>query len=166
MPGIDDWLPRFDVGERHEIDLAVSPEQALQRALAAPAAPDALVRTLFRLRSIRPDGSIRDFVTANRFIVLEHSPTAFVVGLIVPRPRLPRADPAAWRQTLAPRTLRIAMDFRAEPLPQGSRLTTETRVAATDGRTLFVFQVYWLLVGPFSKLIRRRWLRAIARRTS
>jgi hypothetical protein len=26
-----------------------------------------------------------------------------------------------------------------------------------------VFRAYWLVVGPFSALIRRRWLRAIAR---
>jgi hypothetical protein len=45
---------------------------------------------------------------------------------------------------------------------RGSRLITETRVAATEKRALLGFRLYWVVVGPFSKLIRRRWLRALA----
>jgi hypothetical protein len=52
MAGIDDWLPRFDVGERHEIAVAVPAEHALRLALGAPAAPDRLVRRLFRRRGL------------------------------------------------------------------------------------------------------------------
>jgi hypothetical protein len=43
-----------------------------------------------------------------------------------------------------------------------SRLSTETRVLALDGKSRLAFRIYWLVVGPFSALIRRRWLRAIA----
>jgi hypothetical protein len=86
MAGIESWLPAFDVGERHETTVGLPPEQALQRALTTPAAPDGLIRLRFRLRGLRPEGSIERF--------------------------------------------------------------------------------YWLVVGPFSALIRRRWLRAAARPTS
>jgi hypothetical protein len=58
----------------------------------------------------------------------------------------------------------MAMDLRAEPLPGGcSLLVTETRVAAVDEHARRAFLRYWRLVGPFSRLIRRRWLAAIAR---
>jgi hypothetical protein len=55
--------------------------------------------------------------------------------------------------------VRIVVDFRAD----GERLTTETRVAAVDEAALRAFRRYWRVVGPFSAVIRRRWLRTIAR---
>ena len=55
--------------------------------------------------------------------------------------------------------LKIAIAFEAEPIPGGSRLATETRVKAPDERALRRFRL-WLAIGPFSALIRRRWLRA------
>lgn len=161
MAGINSWLPTFDVGERHEIDVALPPEQALQRALAAPAAPDRLVRLLFRLRGLRPEGSIQHFMATNGFTVLEKSTTTYVVGLVARGRHLPLADAAAWRAAAPPGTLKVAADFRAEDAPGGSRLITETRVLAADGAALLGFRLYWLLIAPFSKLIRRRWLRAI-----
>jgi hypothetical protein len=162
MAGIEDWLPTFHVGERHQIDVALPAEQALRQALAAPAAPDRVVRLLFRLRGLQPDGSIQQFMARNGFTVLEHTTTTYVVGLVARGRRLPLADPAAWRAAALPRTVKIAADFRAEPAPGGSRLITETRVSAADAPALLRFRLYWLLVGPFSKLIRRRWLRAAA----
>jgi hypothetical protein len=146
MSGIDSWLPTFDVGERHEVALPVSPEQALTLALAVPAAPDGFVRLLFRLRGLRPSGSIEQFMAANGFTMLERTATTYVVGLVA-------------------RSVRVVADFRAEPAPGGSRLITETRVAASGRLVLLGFRAYWLLVGPFSKLIRRRWLRAAVART-
>jgi hypothetical protein len=160
MTGIDSWLPTFDVGQRHEIDVAASAEQALQAALVAPAAPDRFVRLLFRLRGLRPDGSIQHFMASNGFTVLEHTGTTYVVGIVTRSRPVPLADPAAWRAATLPRTVKIAADIRAEPKPGGARLITETRVSAADVRALVSFRLYWLVVGPFSKMIRRRWLRA------
>jgi hypothetical protein len=44
-----------------------------------------------------------------------------------------------------------------------TRLTTETRVAATDRRTRLLFGVYWTAIRPGSGLIRREMLGAVAR---
>jgi hypothetical protein len=58
------------------------------------------------------------------------------------------------------RRQRVAIAFEAEARPSGgSGLVTETRVGDVD----LAFRLYWLVVGPFSALIRRRWLRAVAR---
>jgi hypothetical protein len=46
----------------------------------------------------------------------------------------------------------------------GDTLSTETRVQLTDDRSKRAFARYWLVVRPFSGVIRRFWLRAIARR--
>jgi len=160
MTGIQNWLPSFDVGERHEATIALPPEQALNLALAVPVAPDSFVRLLLRLRGIRSDGSIEEFMAASGFLLLERTATSYVVGLFVGHSPVPVADAGAWRAANMPRSLKIAADFRTEPVPGGARLITETRVAATGFVALLVFRLYWLIVGPFSALIRRRWLRA------
>lgn len=164
MTGIDEWLPDFDVGERHEIGVPLPADQALRQALAVPAAPDRFVELLFRLRGLKPEGSIEEFMAANGFTVLERTKTTYVVGMLVLGHRLPLAGPDAWRAAAPDRSIRIAADFRTDPTAGGSQLITETRVAAADSRALLVFRLYWMIIGPFSKLIRRRWLRAAAGR--
>jgi hypothetical protein len=54
----------------------------------------------------------------------------------------------------------VIINFRAH----AGELTTKTRVLLTDDRSRNAFRRYWLLIRPFSGLIRRRWLAAIARR--
>jgi len=100
-------------------------------------------------------------MVANGFTVLERTPTAYVVGLLV---RGWRASREPWPAATPPHTLQIVADFRAEPDSGGSRLITETRVAAGGLTALLGFRLYWLVASPFSKLIRRRWLRAAAAR--
>jgi hypothetical protein len=56
----------------------------------------------------------------------------------------------------------MAANFRVS----GGRLTTETRVLLTDQRSRRAFGRYWLLIQPFSGLIRRQWLAAVTRRAS
>ena len=166
MAAIDDWLPRFDVHERHEIDLPVSPERALELVLSMPAAPDPIVRLLIGARGMTArHESLERFFLAHRFVVLSRTTTEIVAGAVgaVWRPRggLVHLDGAdAWRDADMPGSIKAAVDFRAEPTATGSRLSTETRVLASDARARRVFRLYWLVVGPFSALIRRRWLAA------
>lgn len=146
MPLLDEFVPDYEVWERHRVALPVSPERALEVALSSSAAPDRIVRTLLRLRGLSvPSGSLEEFATTRPFRELGRTETEFVAGLHSSR-------------------LRIAFDFRAEPHPVGSLLTTETRVHALTPRALRLFRLYWFAVGPFSALIRRRWLKAIAHR--
>jgi hypothetical protein len=143
---LDRHLPTYDVWERHSVALPVQPKRALELALSAPAAPDWIVRSLLRVRGLGvPAGTLEEFATTAPFRELGRTETEFVAGL-------------------SPRGLRIAFDFRAEPHEVGSLLTTETRVRALDERARRLFRLYWLVVGPFSKLIRRRWLKAIRER--
>ncbi len=60
---------------------------------------------------------------------------------------------------------RTAVNFLIEPVEPGRvRLTTETRIATTDGHARCKFAPYWAVVKPFTALIRRGVLRAIRRR--
>lgn len=79
-------------------------------------------------------------------------------------PRLAeQADPAGFFTGFAvPGWAKMALNFRVS----AGELTTETRVQLTDQRSRRAFARYWLLIRPFSGLIRREWLAAIARRAS
>lgn len=76
MAGVTQWLDHYDVGHRYEVTLPLAPATALQRALETPAAPDRLVRLLFKLRGLDPDGAIPEFFAANGFALLERTPTS------------------------------------------------------------------------------------------
>jgi hypothetical protein len=165
MAGVADWLPRYDVRERHQCVIPLQPERALANALDTPVCPDRLVRLLFRLRSFgSPTESIGEYFAHHGFVVLQETPTVFVFGMALGPRGQPRraADVASWR-AWGPAGVQIAADFEAMPEADGhSRLSTETRVLALDGKSRLAFRIYWLVIGPFSALIRRRWLRAVA----
>ncbi len=75
--------------------------------------------------------------------------------------RTVRATP----ERIAPGYAKAAMNFRIEPRPDGScRLTTETRIFATDAASSRRFARYWRFILPGSSLLRVTWLRAIAER--
>jgi hypothetical protein len=158
---LDDWLPEFDVRELHETCVAAPPETALAAALGVPIAPDALVRTLFRLRGLSTGGTIESVLRGLAFAQLERSPTRLVLGA-AGRPWTPRGGLTSWEKA-GPGQVRMAFALWAEPTGDGSRLATETRVVAHGAKARRAFRRYWLAVGPFSALIRRRWLRAAAR---
>jgi hypothetical protein len=76
----------------------------------------------------------------------------------------PNLDASALRAWSQPGWIKVAMEFRLESAPAGTRLSTETRILATDARTRRSFAVYWFLIRPFSGLVRRELLRIVARR--
>jgi hypothetical protein len=161
---LDRFLPAYDVREVHAIELPCRPEHALAAALALPAAPDAIVRTLFRLRGLRARGTIAEAFPGLGFEELARSDTEIVLG----------CSGAPWRSRgglrpfaeAGPGMVRIAFDFRAAPAAAGCRLSTETRVYATDDVARRAFARYWRSVRPFSGLVRRRWLAGVARSVS
>lgn len=60
---------------------------------------------------------------------------------------------------------KIATSLRIDPYGNGSSiLTMETRVAITDAKSRRRFRRYWLIIGPFSSLIRRMAFRLLARK--
>jgi hypothetical protein len=136
-------MPEYEFVERHQCRVDASPERALALAVALPAAPDWIVRALFRLRGVPPATTIEDLFAALGLAEVERTPTSWVVA--------------------GTRRVHIAFDLVAREDGDGSVLSTETRVHASTPRARRAFRLYWLIVGPFSALIRRRWLRAAAR---
>jgi len=157
VAAIDEVLPAYDVHEVHSVELALDPERAIAAALGTPVAADPVVRALFRLRGLRGRGTIADAFARMRFEELARREGEVVFGASG-TPWRPRGGISSFHDA-PPGTVRMAADFRAD----GATLTTETRVAATDDAARRAFLRYWRVVGPFSALVRRRWLARIAR---
>jgi hypothetical protein len=149
---IDDVLADYDVHEVHSVASA----RSVADALATPVAADSVVRALFRLRGLSTTGSIGDLFVRMRFDELARDESEVVFGV----------SGTPWRRgggirafaAAGPGTVRVVLNFRSD----GSRLSTETRIAAVDATARRAFLRYWRFIGPFSAVIRRRWLRRIA----
>jgi hypothetical protein len=122
-------------------------------------------RLLARLRGIRApiDRPVVEFALASGWYVLADEPgVELVLGAIGQPWRLrggdtPGGDFAAFDR---PGYAKLAINWRLD----GTTLSTETRVLATDAAARRRFRRYWMAIRPFSGLIRRVWLRAIERR--
>jgi hypothetical protein len=158
MAAIDDVLPHFDAHEVHSIALRLPPERAIALALSTPVAADPLVRALFRLRGLRGRGSIGDALAALGLRELAHADGEVVFGA-AGTPWRPSGGIHSFAGARAGQ-VRVVTDFRAD----GETLTTETRIEAVDDAARRAFRRYWRVVGPFSAVIRRRWLAQIAKR--
>ena len=74
----------------------------------------------------------------------------------------PEAAPAEFAAYDKPGYAKVALSLRADPRgATSSILTMETRVALTDAASLRRFRRYWMVIGPFSGLIRRVALRLL-----
>jgi hypothetical protein len=157
MTGIAGWLPDAEVVTRHEAAVPMAPERALALVLSLPAAPDRLAWTLLRLRGIPTSRTLGEL-----FPLLERAPTEVVFGFSG-RPWRPTGAVGSFHEP-EPGSVRIAAAFSAEPNAEGgTRVVTETRVAAVDEPARRAFARYWWVVAPFSGLVRRRWLAAVRR---
>jgi hypothetical protein len=158
---LDDLFPDDDVRERHERHVPADPKTAFGAALGIPIAPDALVRTLFRLRGLARGGSAHGALRAVGFEHLVCEDDCIVLGA-AGRPWSPRGGIVPLARA-GPGQVRMVVSVEASPAGEGALLATETRVAATDVRSRRASRRHWLVVGPVSALIRRRWLAAAER---
>ncbi len=161
MTQLDELMPAFDASERHQRHVPATPRDAVAAALASPIAPDGLVRVLFRLRGLPSGGTVHGALRAIGFSELVREDTCAVFGA-AGRPWTPRGGLVPFERA-GPGQLRMLLEVSATRSGDGALLVTETRIAAPDAAARRAFRRYWLAVGPFSALIRRRWLAATAR---
>ena len=182
---LDEIIPTYQFSEHHEIRVQASPEQ-VHAAIWAVTAEEIrlfLALTWIRSRFPLPEGAGRDresilnvpakkpvldVATSSGFLLLADQPgREIVAGTIVIAPPGSRSieSPREFIALDAPGHAKGVMNFRMEDEGGGwTRLTTETRVWATDASARRRFAAYWRTIYPGSALIRRMWLRAIQAR--
>ncbi len=173
---LDAWLPAGAWKlEHHAIDLELEPSAAFAALQAVRIADVPIVRALFAIRALPfdPGATMESFFSTPPFLYLGEEPgRERVFGVLGPfwqlrRGRLPTRvarTPEDFSTALAEGHMAAIANFRAESIPGGCRLWTETWAWAPRPRQVFQFTMYWMLIGPFSAWIRRRLLRAAHRR--
>jgi hypothetical protein len=185
---IDDYLPSYDVSERHSLLVRASPAATYAALRSADLASAPLVRVLLALRAlpgaIAPGGggveSLRRrggaSVTLATFedhgfrILAEQPPEELLIGLEGQfwRPSGGLCTPPSELFLTAPPKpgmARAVWNFALRRTTNGdTELCTETRVLCADTATRARFLPYWWLIRPWSGLIRRAMLGAISRR--
>jgi hypothetical protein len=177
---IDELLPAPHFRERHERRIAAPPAAVWEAAVDLRLRDLALSRALMGIRLL--PARLAGRKQASRMVesrlldggpvtLLASDPDHAVVGGGVMQPwkltggqEPPQLDIPALQAFAEPGWVKVGFDLVLEPVGAGTRLTTETRVTATDARTRARFGLYWLFVRVGSGLIRRDMLRAVARR--
>lgn len=180
---IDGYAPEYQFQEFHETRVQAPPSEVYRAILDVTAEEIQLFRTLTwlrspRLRSRAPESilnpsanrPILEVATSSGFLKLAEDPgREIVVGAIVVAPpgtRRPRTGfgPREYAALKKPGFAKATMNFRVEDEGGWCRVTTETRVFATDAQARRRFAAYWRVIYPGSSLIRRQWLKAIRER--
>ncbi len=184
MSALDEVLPVYRFRERHERIIAAPPERVWSALLSITPQDLPLSRLLMGVRgapawlagqrggfgaSGRP---IIDLFIAGGFRKLRDDPPRVLIAGAAMQPwRLVQGDVADVRDLAGflafkqPGFVRTAVSFELEPVENGTRLSTETRVRPTDAGAGHAFFPYWLVIRAGSGLIRREMLRAVARRS-
>lgn len=181
---LDQVMPGWDFHELHDAWLD-APVPACWEALAATTGREVrLLAPLLALRRLparllgRPalgDDRGEPLFTAlekGGFVRLAEEPGREIVFGVVGRfwrpagnaPVRAVTDRDRFEHFAEPGYARAAMSFLARREGAGTRLLTETRIAATDAAARRRFRLYWRLVRPGSGAIRRSWLAAVRRR--
>jgi hypothetical protein len=175
---IDDLLPDFQFSERHEIAVAAPAERVYGELLNIDLSASLLIKSLLWLRTLpsrvrgaprRPAGRLTmEGVLGDGFVILDQDPpNEIVLGTIGrfwrPRGDLQRFSSGEFATFRSPGYARVAWNFTTAEESGMTRLATETRVHCTDTSAEESFRRYWLLVRPFSGLIRREMLKAVKR---
>ena len=183
---IDQFLPRYDFAVVHAQVFGVPPGACLRAARNLDLLRHPAIRALLGLRALPGRAASRltgrrgggdggpaamfrvEDMTRYGWDLLGENPGEIVLGQIG-RPWKaagaaagPAAGPAGFAAYDEPGYAKVALSLRVDPRgTTSSILTMETRVALTDAASLRRFRRYWLVIGPFSSLIRRVALRLL-----
>jgi len=185
---IDRYLPRYDFATAHARILRAPPQESFRAVREVDLFRDPIIRALLALRSLplqlanrlsrrartpvsaaQPTFRLDDMLGLGWMLLAEEPGVELVFGQIsrpwksVAASREPPASPATFADFATAGFAKIVFGLRVASYGASSSiLAMETRVALTDAESRRRFRRYWMLIGPFSDLIRRLALRLAA----
>lgn len=170
---IDDWLPEYQVSATYSLLVRASAEKTYAALTHASFSDLAIVRGLMSLRGYRlgggkPETEAPQGVRGSFLELAAVPPREVVLGIAG---RFWRHDggvvrgltPAEFADFRREGYAKAVWNFSLTPADDGTNLKTETRVQTFGRSASLKFRAYWLLVGPFSGLIRIAMLREVNR---
>ena len=182
---LDDYLPEFDVRTSYATRIAAFPARVYASLWTANSDQWGVTRALYAVRTLpsflaRPRGTWRRFrdelfqkpftldaMLSEGFTLLEERPgEELLLGTVgrfwLARGELCATSPDQFRAPARSGTAKAAWNFEVSTRADGAtELRTETRVWCADAATRRRFRAYWLLIKPFSGLIRQEMLAAV-----
>ena len=166
---LDQFMPTYEVVERHQAQVAAPAEVTLTAASEMDIQRPIIVRALFKGRAMvlgskseeveRPRALLAWMQSLGWSLLVENPGRQVVVGTVM-RPWEPNATPrilssAEFAAFHEPKYVKIVSTWAAEPIgPSDSQLTIATRVSTTDATSRRLFRRYWSVFSPGSLLIR------------
>jgi hypothetical protein len=178
---IESFAPNPDAVEIHKIEITASCEAVYQALWTADLGGSAIVRGLMALRSLpefvlhpghrrRPPQKVtlHTLIEAGFGRLAEEPGREIVLGIAGrfwrPMGNILPFTPENFQGPVPPGVARAVWNFAVQEADAGrTLLSTETRVICGDTASRRKFRAYWLVVRPFSGLIRLIMLRAVRR---
>ncbi len=164
---IDRFSPHYDVSAQYQINIQAPIERVYQAARFMDMSDSRIVRWLFRLRGLHGTSLTLEGMLKWGFVFLADIPREEIVFGLIGRfwtrsAQVQSLDADAFIQFNRQGFAKAVGNMAFMSQGNGSVLvTTETRVHCLDQASRRYFRRYWLLIGPFSGLIRKEWLRLI-----
>jgi hypothetical protein len=169
-PLLDQFMPEYEVAERHHVRVAAPAATTLSAAVDTDLQGSRIVRAIFRARELvlgaesdaaaRPKGLLSQ-TTSLGWRVLEQNPGREVVVGAVTQPWMSNVvfrglAPEEFRAFQEPGYVKIVWTLRADSVAESESIfRTETRVMTTDPTARTKFRRYWARFSPGIVLIRR-----------
>ena len=169
-PLLDQFMPEYDVAERHHVRVAAPAALTLAAAAYTDLERSRIIRTIIRTREFvlgatpdaatRPTGLLAQ-TTSMGWRVLADTPGREIVVGAVTQPWRPNVvfrglPPDEFRAFHEPGYVKIVWTLRADPVGDAESIfRTETRVTTTDPTARAKFRWYWARFSPGIVLIRR-----------
>lgn len=163
---IDDFMPRFDFNETHDIKIRATAENVFRALNEVDLCESAIVRWLFRLRGMPTENMTLRELRRLRFETLgENKNQELLLGLAgrfwTLTGNLQKINSNNFREFNEKGFAKAVWNFWLDEAQGETRLTTETRIKCMDAESRKSFGFYWTFIQPFSGLIRKEMLKLI-----
>lgn len=160
-----DDTPQPSYSSRHSIDVSASPERCYSCLREIDMGRSLTMRALLAARGLRHLRTLDAAVKAGFVVLRDEAPREMTLGLVGqpwrPSGNLRRLSSQGFEVFDEPGFVKVLWSFTVVATPGGCSVSTRTDIYATDAAARRRFGRYWLVVKPFSGLLRRSMLRSI-----
>jgi hypothetical protein len=161
---IDKYLPKYSFNEYHETTINGPIEEVYETAKNFDLSKSHLIKWLFKVRGLPTKRMhLQDFISDIGFSTIEENiPVENLIGFWARYKIEPILNPDDFIKNTISARIKVVWNFYLEKLDSNQvRLSTETRVLCITPSAKVTFGLYWMIIKPFSGVIRKKMLRII-----